>query len=1581
MMHLFTTLQRLFSVPRWAGWTLLAAALLPLGASADPITREQAQERAAAFLQDSPRGRKLSPVTLRAKLAPRRAGVAAPAAATAPYYVFDRGEQEGFIIISGDDATDAVLGYTDHGSFDYRELPPAMREWLDDMERQISEVQAGAPLMASSALPLHPAIPELMSTKWNQGDPYNLTCPNYHGLGRSVTGCVATAMAQVLYYQRAKSVTETQADMPAYEGRTNHETYGHLKVEGIPADSPIDWANMRTSYNGSESQTAKLAVANLMHYCGVSVEMDYTNGASGAYSFDVANALKNYFGYGESVRYVSRWSYTNAEWDALIYNELMNDRPVYMSGANSGGGHAFVCDGYDGRRNYHINWGWGGSSDGYYLLSKLTPGQQGIGGTNDGYNSGQDVVIGIEPEHFDDKEILFEDNNAKRLCVSAWDTDGDGRLTFGEAAAVTDLGRVFTGSRIKTFPELRNFTAVRAIPDSAFAGCTALTTLSLPEGLTSIGAKAFQGARALKNLLLPTAVSRVGDAAFADCRALAALTLPEGVSEVAPYTFQGCQALTAFDLPAAIARLGERAFAGCTRLRTFTTHTVNPQTWEVGDSLFEDVDLSLATLNVLQGTRSYFAETAPWNRFGNLYESRTQPDDQFIALTTDRVVYIYNVGTKSYVQSGEAYETQAVVGGEPVRYVLRAVPGKADTYYLVSAEPGSKGGTIFRTAADEQVGRGVKATFVDGTQQANAHWVIREVAENTYTIQVPEGQSAYKAGEFLGIDPEHRSDVFNPTMGLYYDIAYDGHEANCQWKLVDYETTYGVFMAAEELKGLLQLAKNKRVNVQREQAVMDNMDSSYEELVRAQRTLRGKLGFIHFEDEEVKSISVGNWDVDGDGELSLTEAGLADQAQGFYRKDITRFDELALFANISVLYGNSFEGCASLEHITLPAALTTMYYRVFYGCSSLTSIALPQYVEYIGDNNFDGCTALKTVSIAVENPGSIYMGSDVFKGVDLKEATLFVPKGCREAYAAAPVWKEFGTIREMRSVTKPAFSPIEADVPVYVYNLGAGKFINKGEAYGTQAVVATKGLIYQAKRQGKAENSIYYLYSDQTGNSNKVLFRTDTDSKVGAGNKTCFVDGTASAKAYWHVQPVEGRENVYTFQVPGTDASHVEGEFLGIQTDHDTEVQHPTFGLYYDVTYEGNEERCHWAFVTVTDMAAAQAVDAAVTELATLLESAARKEVEHAQEQAVYDDLESTPEQVQAAIRSLQDKLHIVRFADDRARQLCADVWDLDEDQQLSREELAVVTDIAQVFRSQTAIRSLDELRHFTSLTSIPDGAFRGSSGLVSICLPEGVKSVGENAFTSTGLKYMAVLSPEMISGGGTAAGLAKGVQVFVPAALVDAYAADDVWAKAVISEYTGIPTVTADASSRIYGRTNGKLTYAVSGAPINGEPELSCEAVATTPAGDYPIEVLPGSITTEGLQCVNGVLTVEPAPLTVTAKSYTRHVGEENPEFEVTYRTFKNREKPEVLLTQPTVECDATPESPAGTYEIRVFGAESPNYEFTYENGTLTVLDPDGIAAVRQQEKQTCIDLTGRRVGRATRRGVYVVDGKKVVK
>ena len=375
------------------------------GVWADEIDEKQALNEAKAFLASHrstsiSSGKKMSSNTT-LKLQGKVSGL----------YVFNATDGSGFVIVSNDDQTTPILGFGENGNLDTEKMPANMRAWLQGYADEIAWLQkngskaakARADIGATRNLGSHATteIPPLVNTKWNQLEPYNNLCPTYSGTNKSATGCVATAMAQVMkYHEWPKEDTANGKDgfTTAIPGYTT-KSYG-IVLTGLPAIR-FDWANMKNTYTGSETDATADAVATLMQYCGYSVEMDY-GPESGSNTDKVATALKAYFDYKNTTQFVSRSHYTLAKWTDLIYYELENARPVVYGGMSSGGGHEFVCDGYQYRNGtdyFHINWGWGGQSDNYFVLSSLNPKQQGTGGSssNDGFHYGQDAVIGIQP--------------------------------------------------------------------------------------------------------------------------------------------------------------------------------------------------------------------------------------------------------------------------------------------------------------------------------------------------------------------------------------------------------------------------------------------------------------------------------------------------------------------------------------------------------------------------------------------------------------------------------------------------------------------------------------------------------------------------------------------------------------------------------------------------------------------------------------------------------------------------------------------------------------------------------------------------------------------------------------------------------------------------------------------------------------------------------------------------------------------------------------------------------------------------------------------------------------------------------
>ncbi len=370
------------------------------GASAAPITVEQALASARQF-SASRHGQKAPSATIQPLTLAYRSGQATEAS----YYVFNRGSNSGYVIVSGDDRTMPVLGYCDNGAFDPGHLPDNLRWWLTQYDQEMAYLRSHPQAAARRAPALSQGVTPLLTCVWNQSAPYNNMCPTYvvdQETKTAVTGCVATAMAQIMYYHR----------WPDRGVGSNSYNYavGGQSTQYLSADfsqSVYDWSHMLDDYDDNSSATSQSAVALLMRDVGYSVNMMYNDGSSGAYSKDVPDALINHFKYDNNTRLLSRHFFGIDGWEQLLRDELDASRPVYYSGSSADGGHAFVVDGYNRDGYFHINWGWGGMSNGYYVISMLNPDEQGIGSFEGGYNNNQAAIVGIQPQQATNDPYAF----------------------------------------------------------------------------------------------------------------------------------------------------------------------------------------------------------------------------------------------------------------------------------------------------------------------------------------------------------------------------------------------------------------------------------------------------------------------------------------------------------------------------------------------------------------------------------------------------------------------------------------------------------------------------------------------------------------------------------------------------------------------------------------------------------------------------------------------------------------------------------------------------------------------------------------------------------------------------------------------------------------------------------------------------------------------------------------------------------------------------------------------------------------------------------------------------------------------
>ena len=394
---------------------LVAMLLSAAVATAAPVSRDAASRVAATFLT-SVSGHTVRTVT-----------DLTPSTGFTELYVFSSGDND-FVLVAADDCVRPIVGYSLSGSFTAEGMPEHMRQWFDDCQaairaartRQAAMQALGASTSQSVALAnewkllgegvapkpvMQKSQSALLSTQWNQAPYYNDLCPedeneyDYYG-NRVVTGCVATATAQIMKYHNHPT---TGYGSHSYD----HDVYGTQSADFGETD--YDWTHMPSALSGSSSSTQVTAVATLMYHVGVSVEMDYdlaANGGSGAQNYNYMGtlgpssqtALMQYFKYRPTLFAVGREDMEAEAFDDLLRDELDAERPILFSGRSASGGHSFVIDGYDDLGMFHVNWGWGGSNDGYYPMGGLEPGTSGIGGNSESaYNLSNVVLLGIEP--------------------------------------------------------------------------------------------------------------------------------------------------------------------------------------------------------------------------------------------------------------------------------------------------------------------------------------------------------------------------------------------------------------------------------------------------------------------------------------------------------------------------------------------------------------------------------------------------------------------------------------------------------------------------------------------------------------------------------------------------------------------------------------------------------------------------------------------------------------------------------------------------------------------------------------------------------------------------------------------------------------------------------------------------------------------------------------------------------------------------------------------------------------------------------------------------------------------------------
>ena len=318
---------------------------------------------------------------------------------TSLMYIYNRGNNGGYVIVAGDTNVNPIIAYSLDTTLDTDNMAEATEAILEAWCRQVESARKAAKPISGTTMRATTRSNDAMlyeTAIWNQGDPFNREAPTIDG-GRSVTGCVATAMSIICHYNRwpEKGVGTT----PAY---SYEDSYGHTHtISSNSLGREYKYDDMLMSYNNGFTTTQANAVAALMKDMGTSVKMMYHPDSSGAYDSNVIYSLMTYFGYAKDMKLVYGAGLGSEEWNSTIRENVREYGPTYFSGSGDNGGHAFVIDGFDTGDYFHFNFGWGGVGNGYFLIPKIE------------FYERQAAILYLRPDK--DGSSLYRDN----LCIYA----------------------------------------------------------------------------------------------------------------------------------------------------------------------------------------------------------------------------------------------------------------------------------------------------------------------------------------------------------------------------------------------------------------------------------------------------------------------------------------------------------------------------------------------------------------------------------------------------------------------------------------------------------------------------------------------------------------------------------------------------------------------------------------------------------------------------------------------------------------------------------------------------------------------------------------------------------------------------------------------------------------------------------------------------------------------------------------------------------------------------------------------------------------------------------------------------------
>lgn len=608
------------------------------------------------------------------------------------------GTTNAYAIVANDDAFPAIIGYADK-AWDTSTDNANFQWWLQAissaMQQRLNAGQSYTPSVRHAQYANR--VMPLVSALWGQEKPYYNECPSDGGR-HCLTGCVATAMAEIMYCYK----------YPVH-GRGTHSIYypygssSGVKVTADFGNATYDWANMLPQYTAGYDSLQGAAVASLMKDCGVAVDMQYSTQSSGALPNAAADAFKRYFGYPTSVTYADRSTYADSVWMDIIYRELNERRPILYTGNDLTAqmGHAFVVDGYDEKGLVHVNWGWEGQNNGYYNIDILNPASYR-------FQYGQTMTYGIQGRetNLESSELTLTTAGTLASLIGEDNIYKIGRLTLHGTINGTDLktiaqmaGRdsrgietrgslsfldlsdckIVAGGGTFLFYQGKDYvTADNEVPAMAFYNCQSLDSIILPRSVEAIGEGFIGMCTSLNYVELPVQGKQFrvsdglvltvnGDSLIAALPNKSDVTVPEGVKHIDAYAFAGNVGLKNVTFPKTTTSIGGSAFSYCYQLSGIRVNALTvPEL--TGNNVFNEVPFTTCIVYVPVGSGNDYKSDAQWSQFigisGQTRFNNIQEFGLLIKARNNSKVYGDALPRLAYTIQGETMRGRPVISCE-----------------------------------------------------------------------------------------------------------------------------------------------------------------------------------------------------------------------------------------------------------------------------------------------------------------------------------------------------------------------------------------------------------------------------------------------------------------------------------------------------------------------------------------------------------------------------------------------------------------------------------------------------------------------------------------------------------------------------------------------------------------------------------------------------------------------------------------------------------------------------------------------------------------------------------------------------